>query len=122
MTLTRFALPLLLVLASEGAVAAPQVTAEGAMANYRKMLKPVRELDCPSGGSGEEIVVCGRTPGEIQRDRLPLPVTREPGEHIPGEPSADGGGCIRLCGQPVMVPLHKAPAFIGKLIERIKDR
>ncbi len=102
---------------------APPVTAEQALTNYRKVIKPTRELDCPRGAGSDEIVVCGQLEEEAAKvGRLPLPVAREPGERIAGEPLADSGGCMRLCHQPVMIPLHKAPEFIGRIIERLKDR
>ena len=114
--------PLILLLAiPAGAIAAPPITAEQAMTNYRKVIKTTRELDCPRGESTDEIVVCGNRQDEARAGRLPLPVAREPGARIAGEPLADGGGCISRCHQPVMVPLHKIPGFIGKVIERLKD-
>lgn len=96
-------------------------TAEKALANYRKVFASTKELDCPSVGNADEIVVCGARDQEVRTGRLTLPVARQPGERLAGEPLVDGGGCISRCHQPVMVPLHKAPAFIGKIIERLKD-
>ncbi len=95
-------------------------TAEEAVAAYRDVFKSIRELDCPRSGT-EEIVVCGRQEGEAPPGRLPLPVEREPGERVRGEPLQDGGGCISRCPQPVMVPLLKVPGFIAKVIEPLKD-
>ena len=121
MSLSRLAPLILLALIPAGAAAAPPITADQAMTNYRKVIKTIRELDCPSSGGADEIVVCGNREDEARAGRLPLPVAREPGERIRGEPLADGGGCISRCHQPVMVPLHKIPGFIGKVIERLKD-
>jgi hypothetical protein len=121
MDLSRLAPLILLALIPAGAAGAPPVTADQALTNYRKVIKTTRELDCPRGGSSDEIVVCGNREDEARVGRLPLPVAREPGERIRGEPLADGGGCISRCHQPVMVPLHKVPGFIGKVIERLKD-
>ncbi len=92
------------------------------MRNYRSVVKTTSELDCPLGPRSDEIVVCGRPSDAPDPNRLPLPVARVPGERIVGEALRDSGGCLSRCAQPVMVPLHKAPAFIGKIIERIKDR
>ena len=121
MGLSRLAPLILLAAVPAGAVAAPRLTAEQALSNYRKVIKTTAELDCPKGESSDEIVVCGNREGEARLGRLPLPVAREPGERRAGEPLADGGGCISRCNQPVMVPLHKIPGFIGKVIERLKD-
>ncbi len=120
--MSRLAPTLFLALAPAGAVMAAPASADQAMRNYRSLVKSTRELDCPAGESADEIVVCGRPPSAPDPDRLPLPVERVPGARAAGEPLSDGGGCISRCHQPVMVPLHKAPAFIGKVIERLKDR
>ena len=121
MGLSRLAPLILLAAVPAGGIAAPPVTADQALTAYRKLIKTTRELDCPSDGSSDEIVVCGNREDEARAGRLPLPVAREPGARVAGEPLADGGGCISRCHQPVMVPLHKIPGFIGKVIERLKD-
>ena len=121
MDLSRLAPLILLALIPTGAAGAPPITADQALANYRKVIKTTRELDCPSSGSVDEIVVCGNREEEARAGRLPLPVAREPGERVRGEPLSDGGGCISRCHQPVMVPLHKIPGFIGKVVERLND-
>lgn len=121
MHLSRLAPLILLALIPAGAAGAPTITADQALANYRKVIKTTRELDCPSSGSADEIVVCGNREDDTRVGRLPLPLAPEPGERVRGEPLADGGGCISRCHQPVMIPLHKIPGFIGKVIERLKD-
>ena len=121
MDLSRLAPLILLAAVPAGAISAPPITADQAMTNYRKLIKTTRELDCPRDGSTDEIVVCGNRESVTRAGRLPLPVAREPGERIAGEPLADGGGCISRCHQPVMIPLHKIPGFVGKVIERLKD-
>ena len=123
--MSRAAVPALILLplacgASAATVSAKPQSAEQALSNYRKAFPSTKELDCPSGGSSDEIVVCGNRENETPMGRLPLPVVREPGERIPGEPLADRG-CVSRCHQPVMVPLHKVPGFISKVIERLKD-
>jgi hypothetical protein len=128
MTLSRLTPPLLLLLAPAGLFAAPRITAEQAMTNYRKVLKPVRELDCPRGAGGEEIVVCGRWPDQPDPNRLPLPVEPEAGErtrYAPGElPAAEAGRtpayCFRLCPGYVGVDIQtgkKAVAAIKRALE-----
>jgi hypothetical protein len=122
----RAAVPALILLPlAWGASAATMPTkpqsAEQALSNYRKVFTTTKELDCPRSGSSDEIVVCGNREDGVRAGRLPLPVAREPGERIRGEPLADGGGCISRCHQPLIVPLHKIPGFIGKVIERLKD-
>ena len=117
MTLSRFAPSLLLALTPAGASAAREVTADQAMSNYRKIMKPVRELDCPSGVGQDEIVVCGTSPGEIQRDRLPLPVEREAGDRVrlvPGEaPQADAGRPPAYC-------FSRCPGIVGMDLDMAK--
>jgi len=102
------------------AAAAQTVTAEQAMSNYRKVIKTTRELDCPRGG-GDEIVVCGNQGvSETQQYLPPLPTpSREPGDRIKGEANFDGGGCIRLCHQPLKIDVIKAGKSIAKGIRRI---
>ena len=108
-----------LILAAGAAPAEAQVTAEQALSNYRKTYKSTQELDCPKDGS--EIVVCGRLGGGRDPARLPLPVAREPGARVAGEPLGDGGGCVIRCHQPVQVNILAIPGFIGKVIGRLKD-
>lgn len=58
---------------------AQTLTAEQALENYRETFAPVSELDCPKGEDPDEIVVCGRSPGAPDPNRLPLPVEPLPG-------------------------------------------
>ena len=108
-----------LILAAGAAPAEAQVTAEQALSNYRKTFKTTRELDCPTDGG--DIVVCGRRAGERDPARLPLPVEREPGARVAGEPMKDSGGCVSRCHQPVQVNILAIPGFIGKALDRLKD-
>ena len=72
---------------------AQTLTAEQALANYRETFAPVSELDCPKGEDPDEIVVCGRSPGSPDPNRLPLPV-----EPLPGARNTDES----LSGIPVL--------------------
>ena len=105
-----------LSLAAAPASAQDQVTAEQALTRYREIIVPTAELDCPRGG--DEIIVCGKRKGEKSPYRLPLPVSREAGARIPGEALGDGGGCMRLCPQPVGINLE----MIFKAAKAIKDK
>lgn len=129
MALSRLAPPLLLVLAPAGAFAAPEISADQAMANYRKVIKPVRDLDCPRGGAGDEIVVCGRQPGEVQPGRLPLPIEPEPGARVrlvPGEAARTDAGrepgyCFSRCPGTVGIDIatgKKIVAAIKRALEK----
>ena len=118
MTLSRLAPPLLLILISEGAFAAPPVTAEQAMGNYRQLIKPVRELDCPRSAGSDEIVVCGRSADQLQPGRLPLPVEPQSGDRTrlaPGEiQRGDAGyGDARYC-------FTRCDGFVGVDIQTAK--
>ena len=111
----------LLLLVAPGAARAQSVTAEKALDTYRKTFQSPRQLDCPRGEGSDEIVVCARPKDAPDPDRLPLPVAREPGARIRGEALADGGGCMRLCPQPLKMDLTKVPGLIAKIVDRIKD-
>jgi hypothetical protein len=118
------ALALLLALPSATADAGqggamPPVTAEEALARYRQAFQSTRELDCPRGGDPNDIVVCARPKDAPDPNRAPLPVPREPGARVAGEPMADGGGCHRLCPQPLKVDLIGAAKFMKNLAERL---
>lgn len=99
-----------LLIAAAPAAAEGQVTAEQALSNYRAVIAPTAELDCPRGGTGDEIVVCGKRKGEKSPYRLPLPVAREPGTRIAGEVPTGRDAlaaerCIKLCPQGVGIDL-----------------
>jgi hypothetical protein len=64
------------------AAAAPPLTAEEALENYQARFEPAGRPGCRTAQSTDEIVVCGRR----ESYRLPLPVDREPGTPIRGEP------------------------------------
>lgn len=129
MDLSRLAPLILLTLIPAGAAGAPTITAEQALTNYRKVIKTTRELDCPSGGSADEIVVCGNREDESRVGRLPLPVEPGPGASrglIAGEPPSATAAmkadrCISRCPGSVGVNLLAIPGFIGKVVERLKD-
>jgi hypothetical protein len=106
MTLSRLALAAWLAVLPGAAAAAPQVTADQAISNYRKVIRTTEELDCPRP-SAEEIVVCGSEgAAESERHRLPLPAGPEPGAPVrlvPGEAARGDAGyagryCFKLCG------------------------
>ena len=116
------ALSLAPVISAHPAMAAAQpATAEQALETYRKTFQSPRQLDCPKSEGSDEIIVCARSKGAPDPNRLPLPVMREPGDRIPGEALVDGGGCMRLCHEPVRIDLLKVPAFVAGVIERLKD-
>lgn len=114
------ALAVLLAVSPAAAQAQP-VTAEQALDTYRRTFQSPRLLDCPKIEGSDEIVVCAKPKGAPDPDRLPLPVAREPGARIRGEALADGGGCMRLCHQPLKIDLMKIPGFIAKVVDRIKE-
>jgi hypothetical protein len=76
---------ILLGLAAPGGAGPPApITADAALASYRRTFAPVAEIDCPKASGPDEIIVCGR-PGAADPNRLPLPIPRLPGEIVPGE-------------------------------------
>lgn len=81
-------------LASAPAPAAPPASADEAIARQQASLRSGLGLDCDRGGG--EIVVCGRSGPDP--DRLPLPVEREPGARIAGEP-ADPSDALALTAE-----------------------
>lgn len=118
MTLSRMTVTAFLLIAAAGGAPADPVTVEERVEASRRDLQVQLGLKCPAPGEGDEIVVCGRR----SRDERPgsefrIPYVAEPGRRIPGEPSRDAGGCMRLCHQPVMIPLHK----VGSAVQRIKE-
>ncbi len=124
MTLSRLAPALAIAALGQPAAATPPLTAEQALAEYRKVIKTTKELDCPRSEGGEEIVVCRGRAG-ADPERLPLPVERVPGERVSGGMNGVGAlaadGCISRCGGSVGVNILAIPAFVGRVIERLKD-
>jgi hypothetical protein len=99
------------------------VTADEAMKHYHETFSISGKANCPDQGTGEEIVVCGRT--ERRNYNLPLPIERDEGEivrHI-NEP---GGGvaamsapCFRGCassGVPVLKIIFAAPKIVRHIL------
>ena len=107
---------------TDSAVAAPALTAEQAIENYREQFVPVAEIDCPTPTDPDEIVVCGRGPGQKDPNRMPFESVRVPGERIPGEPAgAEAFSCLRLCPQPLKIDLIKAVKIGRKIVRHILD-
>jgi hypothetical protein len=99
------------------------VTAEQAMARHQTEVDAKSGLKCPRGGDGEEIVVCGRRPGSAPPgSEFRVPYVPEPGRRIPGEAVVDGGGCIRLCHQPVTIEIFnsKGGGAVGSVVRGIR--
>ncbi len=102
-----------------GAVPDP-VTAEAAVKTQRSEMRVLTGMDCPPSQEGEEIVVCGRRGGADGAGgsaRFRVPYQPEPGRRIRGEGSADGGGCMRLCHQPLTIDPTKIPGAVKKVID-----
>jgi len=129
MTKSSYGLVLLFAgwgMAAEAEPPAGYVTAEEAMKHYHETFgMPASERNCPKTGEGEEaIVVCGGRPG---RERLPLPIEREPGEivrHV-GEPMSttaalNADACGRTCPAPasnnVLEILFATPKIIRHIL------
>ena len=123
MTLSRMTVTAYLLLIAAAAAAAPDpVTAEELVQASRQELQVQLGLKCPKQGEGDEIIVCGRRSGEGRKgSEFRIPYVAEPGRRIPGEPSSDGGGCIRLCHQPVTIPLHKIGPALARIMEALED-
>jgi hypothetical protein len=118
MTVTAF----LLLVAAAPAAAPDSVTAENVLEAHRKEFDARLGLKCPRDGEDADIVVCGRRPEDGPGGGgFRVPYKAEAGRRIPGEASFDGGGCMRLCAQPVMIPLHKIPSFIRRVKEALED-
>ncbi len=109
------------ILASEAASAEP-LTAEQAMENYRETFEPVSALECPKPSDEEEIIVCGRRPGDADPNRLPIVPPRAAGARIPGEPATMAAfKCLHSCHQPLRIDLIKAAKVGRKIIRHILD-
>ena len=118
MTVTAF----LLLVAAAPAAAPDPVTAEEVVEAHRREFDARLGLKCPRDGEDADIVVCGRRPEDGPgAGGFRVPFTPEPGRRIRGEANFDGGGCMRLCPQPVMIPLHKIPSFIRRVKEALED-
>jgi hypothetical protein len=76
------------------ALAAPPATADEALARQQSSLRAGLGLDCTRDAG--EIVVCGRQGPDP--NRLPLPVPREPGARVAGEPP-DPSDALALSNQ-----------------------
>src|ERR671916_837970 len=84
------------------------LTAEEALENYRATFEPAGTPRCRLSDGTDEIVVCGRR----ETHRLPLPVERDPGLPIRGEPTSAAS---------LMPKCHMAcpPAFGVNVLEAI---
>ena len=117
---------LLLIAAAPAAaqedVNSDQVTAEQAIQNHQRQLDAQLGLKCSGPLDGEEIVVCGRRGGGDGPggSKFRVPYAPEAGRRIPGEARYDGGGCIRLCSQPVMIPLVGKGNVVEPIVRGIK--
>jgi hypothetical protein len=110
---------------------AQAITAEQALNNYRQVIKPTRELDCPKGAD-DEIVVCGgEAPTETERYRAPLPIAPTPGARNRdvitsgmGAMRSDACQAYERCGSggfSISVNLLTLPGKIAKAIDRITN-
>ena len=105
-----------------GAARAEPLTAEQAMETYRETFEPVSALDCPKATDEEEIVVCGRRPGQADPNRLPIVPPRAMGARIPGEPATMAAfSCLHSCPQPLKLDLIKAAKVGRKIVRHILD-
>lgn len=90
------------------------VTAEQALDVYKTNFK-LPDARCRAQEDPDDIVVCGRRdPDDAGPTSLRVPYEPEPGRRTPGEPKFDGGGCMRLCHQPVQVDVVKVGRGIVK--------
>jgi len=105
-----------------GTARAEPITAEQAMENYRETFEPVSALECPKPTDEEEIVVCGRRPGQADPNRLPINSAPAAGARIPGEPATMAAfSCLHSCPQPLKLDLIKAAKVGRKIIRHIID-
>jgi hypothetical protein len=135
--IARLALAALLSWPPAAAVAqsapAPLSAEELLAAHNARILEAMGSIDgvarCPRGGPGDDaIVICGRDTSF--RERLPLGSQPEPGtpHHlIAGEAptgldamvNADPDRCMRLCEQPVTIPIIPAIRALARGFGRI---
>jgi len=102
----------LILLVAPGALAAQAMTPEEAVAAQQAEISAVVSDVCPTGTDPDDpdnVVVCGpRRPGMrgSSEYRVP-PSVRRPGEVASGSglEAMGAGGCLRLCAQPVVLPL-----------------
>jgi hypothetical protein len=105
-----------------GTARAEPLTAEQAIEAYRETFEPVSALDCPKPSDEEEIIVCGRRPGQADPNRLPIVPPRAAGARIPGEPATMAGfSCLHSCPQPLKLDLIKTAKVGRKIIRHILD-
>lgn len=110
-SMPRPALLPLAALAAPAALAAQSPTPEEAIEAQRAEIAEVVRQVCPTGTNPHDpdnVVVCGRRPREGGPGdyRVP-PSVRAPGEVASGSglEAMSAGGCLRLCPQPVVLPL-----------------
>jgi hypothetical protein len=134
MPVTKSRIARVLALASAwpaAALAEPPVTAEETVSAYDQWYEEVTGTSpratgalgrCRRGAQDDDIVVCGRA----QDDTYRVPYEPVPGQvhHIAGElPSATAAmgadHCLRLCEQPVMIPILPAIQALGRGLDRI---
>lgn len=116
------AVAILAVLVGCGAARAEPMTAEQAMLAYRETFEPVSAIECPKPKDEEEIIVCGRRPGQADPNRLPIVPPRTAGARIPGEPATMAAfSCLHSCPQPLKLDLIKAAKVGRKIVRHILD-
>lgn len=109
-SMPRRVLPPLFALAAPAALAQSQTPQEAIEAQRAQIAELVRQV-CPTATHPDDpdnVVVCGRRPraGGPGDYRVP-PSVRGPGEAASGSglEAMGAGGCLRLCPQPVVLPL-----------------
>ena len=130
MTKSRSALGLLAVAmgAWPAPAAAENLTPEATIAAYNRQIHEMIETRansrrCAPETNEDAIVVCARTDGAAYR----VPYDPPPGSRrrlIAGEPPSardamGGGGCLRLCEQPISVNVVSAIQGLGRGLDRL---
>jgi hypothetical protein len=131
MTKSRMTALFLALVPASGTTAAEPLADEYDIA----ALRPLADLDCPDGSGTDEIVVCGRKPGDSDRYRLPLPIEPTPGQRTRGEPltavevagkretcstvgpNQNCGGGLDIIGIAAMVAVGVAKVVAEEIIE-----